>query len=84
MGLGSGIRKKPIPDPWSKRHRIPDPQHGEGGVGKKIFFYVGVTPHSGGITLIPKRQERSLQGTNALYDFFFFIQYRTVRTVDPG
>jgi hypothetical protein len=34
MGLGSGIRKKPIPDPQSriqesKRHRIqdPDPQH---------------------------------------------------------
>jgi hypothetical protein len=30
MGLGSGIRKKPIPDPGSrgsKRHRIPDPQH---------------------------------------------------------
>ncbi len=27
MGLGSGIRKKPIPDPdpRSKRHRIPDP-----------------------------------------------------------
>jgi hypothetical protein len=30
MGLGSGIRKKPIPDPGSrnqgsKRHRIPDP-----------------------------------------------------------
>ncbi len=27
MGLGSGIRKKPIPDPGVKRHRIPDPQH---------------------------------------------------------
>jgi hypothetical protein len=25
IGLGSGIRKKPIPGPVSKRHRIPDP-----------------------------------------------------------
>jgi hypothetical protein len=33
MALGSGIRKKPIPDPGSriqgsKRHRIPDPGSG--------------------------------------------------------
>jgi hypothetical protein len=27
IGLGSGIRKKPIPDVGSKRRRIPDPQH---------------------------------------------------------
>ncbi len=25
MGLGSGIREKPVPDPGSKRHKIPDP-----------------------------------------------------------
>jgi hypothetical protein len=28
MGLGSGIRENPIPDPGiKKRHWIPDPQH---------------------------------------------------------
>jgi hypothetical protein len=29
MDLGSGIRKKPFPDPGVKKHRIPhpDPQH---------------------------------------------------------
>ncbi len=27
MGLGSGIRTKPIPDPGSKRHRILDAQN---------------------------------------------------------
>ncbi len=27
VGLGSGILKKPIPDPGVKKHQIPDPQH---------------------------------------------------------
>jgi hypothetical protein len=28
MVLGSGIRKKPIPDPGVKKHPIPDPGYG--------------------------------------------------------
>jgi hypothetical protein len=27
MGLGSGIRKKPLPDPGIKKASYPDPQH---------------------------------------------------------
>jgi hypothetical protein len=39
MGLGSGIRKKPIPDPGtriqgSKRYRIPDPESGSATLAK--------------------------------------------------
>jgi hypothetical protein len=44
MALGSGIRKKPIPDPGSrgqkKRHRIPDP--GSGSATLKKIIFVGI------------------------------------------
>ncbi len=44
MGLGSGIRKKPIPDPGAKKHRIPDPdpQHweelGKNRIGDNMYM----------------------------------------------
>jgi hypothetical protein len=34
MGLGSGIRKKPIPDPGSRVKKAPDP-----GSGSATLFY---------------------------------------------
>ncbi len=43
MGLGSGIRKKPIPDPGVKRHRIPDPQHWDPDSVAIITVYVSVS-----------------------------------------
>jgi len=49
MGLGSGIRKKPIPDPGSriqgsKRHRIPDPDPQHWAQESRAHFYVNSLP----------------------------------------
>jgi hypothetical protein len=44
MGLGSGIRKKLIPDPEVKKHQIQDPdsQHRRKGEKKNVFWRAGL------------------------------------------
>ncbi len=40
MGLGSGIRKKPIPDPGSRVNKAPDPGSGSATLNNKIVSFI--------------------------------------------
>jgi hypothetical protein len=65
MDLGSGIRKKPIPDPGVKKAPDPDPQHwwnGQATVCDKGFLYMLYIPVS--LRWIPLAGQGIVYATN--------------------
>jgi hypothetical protein len=55
MVLGSGIRKKPIPDPGVKKHPIPDPGSGSATL-QSLSFHI-----------LPKMQQISSHWYRMMY-----------------
>jgi hypothetical protein len=64
MGLGSGIRKKPIPDPGVKKGPDPDPQHCLSGTGCSILCFTSAIQ----ISEIVKKIENN-RGTGTMHLF---------------